>query len=1088
MERQKISARVGISRVLFTLAICMALFLNVRYVGAQNRTINVKGVVNDAMGPVIGASVVEKENTSNGTITDIDGNFSLKVSSNATLVVSFIGYKTQEVPVNGKTSFTINLAEDTEMLDEVVVVGYGTMRKKDLTGSVIQIRPDKLANEAPKTVQDVLRGTPGLNVGMDASAKGGGSLQIRGQRSLYTDGNHNDPLIILDGMMFYGELSEINPDDIGQIDVLKDASSAAVYGAKAANGVIIISTKKGLQGKPIIRFNSNIGISTMGANRKVYDAEGYMKYRSDWYTATTYGVNPETGTYEEYQTNKDKYPAGYYAAPTQANLDKYGISLDQWRAYTGEGSDISDNEIWGNRLLLEGTNLQNYLDGRTFDWYDQSFRTALNQDYNVSLSGASNYVNYYFSLGYLDNEGVVAGDDYRAFSSNMKVNAKVTKWLKIGANVNFQDRTDGNQKVDWEKQITVNSPFASYKNEDGELEIYPMGNVSGNRGYNYDFEQQYKEYESGYTVLNTILNAKVNLPFNISYTFNIAPRYQWFYKRTFDSSKHPDRLNGSAARNNGKRFDWALNNTLTWDQTFAQKHHVVLTLVQEAEERRKWSDDLSANNLAPTDALGFHYVKAADKTSSSFSSDDMHETADGMLARVFYSYDNRYMFTGSFRRDGYSAFGTSNPRANFFSAAVAWTFTNEKFFNWKPLSAGKLRFSWGQNGNRSLSNPYIALANLSAGMGATQGYIDASGNTVEYRYYTMDRLANTHLEWEKTTAWNIGLDFGFLNDRITGSIDYYNMPTTDMIMNQSLPGFSGFGSITCNLGEVQNRGIEISLSTTNIRNKILEWNTTLGFSYNKNKIKHLYYEYENVLDAQGNVIGTKERDDISNKWFIGRPIGAIWDYKVTGIWQKDEVEEAAKYGQRPGDPKVWNNPDNDKINADGTTTIVYDNDDKVFLGQTSASYNWSMRNEFVFFKNLTFSFNIYSKMGQKSQSENYLNKDNAGSKVTNGQNVYKKEYWTVDNPTNEYGRLDAQGPSGLASPKKLYNRSFIRLENIALSYTLPKKWTSKWSIEKVNVSGSIKNVAVWAKDWNYWDPETGGIAPRVFNIGLNLTF
>lgn len=1060
----------------------------VQTVQQQKQTIT--GIVKDATGePVIGASVKEKGDPSNGVITDIDGNFRLSVPANATIEISFIGYQTASVKAISGKPLNIVLQENTEMLDEVVVVGYGTMRKKDLTGSVIQIRPDNLANEAPKTVQDVLRGTPGLNVGMDASAKGGGSLQIRGQRSLYTDGGHNDPLIILDGMMFYGELSELNPDDIAQIDVLKDASAAAVYGAKAANGVIIVSTKKGKNGKPMINFSTNWSFSTMGANRDVYDGEGYLKYRRDWYVAGTYGVNPETGAYEEYQADKKKYPAGYYDAPTQENLNKYGITLDQWRAYTNAGSDISDQEVWGaTRLGLQGNSLANFLLGQTFDWYDHSFRTGLNQNYNVSMSGATDRVNYYFSLGYMDNEGVAVGNDYTTFRSNMKVNAKVTNWFEVGANVNFQERTDGDTTVDWGKQITENSPFASYRNENGELERFPMGNVSGNTGYNYDYRQQFKERESGYTVLNTILNAKLTLPFGITYAFNIAPRYQWYYYRSFQSSKDPDVTAGSASRNNGKRFDWSLNNTLTWDKTFLEKHHFTVTLVQEAEERRSWGDNLSANNLQPTDTLGFHYVKAGDKESSAFSSDDGHETADGMLARLFYSYDDRYMFTGSIRRDGYSAFGTSNPRATFYSTAFGWTFTNEKFFNWEPMSFGKLRFSWGQNGNRSLANPYIALADLGSGTGGTYGYVDASGNTTEYRYFTMNRLANTHLQWEKTTAWNIGLDFGFLNNRISGSVEYYHMPTTQMIMNQSLPGFSGFGSVTTNLGEVQNRGVEISLSTTNIKNDVLEWNTTIGFSFNKNEIKHLYYEYENVLNAQGEVIGTKERDDISNKWFIGQPIGAIWDYKVTGIWQKDEVEEAAKYGQRPGDPKVWNNPDNDKVNADGSVTIVYDNDDKQFLGQSSPKVNWSMRNEFTFFKDLTFSFNIYSKMGHKSLETDYLNKDNAGSKVTNGQNVYaKKGYWTVDNPTNEYGRLDAQGPSGVTTPGKLHNRSFIRLDNISLAYKLPKKFISRWSIEKAIISGSIKNVAVWAKDWKYWDPETGGLAPRTFNIGLTLT-
>ena len=1071
-------------------------------VAMQQATI--KGTVVDTNGePVIGATIQVK-GTTNGIISDIDGNFTLMgVSSQATLVISFVGYKTQEIQLNGKTTVKVVLKEDSEMLEEVVVVGYGSMRKKDLTGSVIQIRPDKLAAEAPKTVQDVLRGTPGLNVGMDTSAKGGGSLQIRGQRSVYTDGGHNDPLIILDGMQFYGELSEINPEDIGQIDVLKDASAAAVYGAKAANGVIIITTKKGKTGKPVINVNTNWSFNTMGANRKVYDAQGYLNYRRDWYVAqNAYGIDPDTGNYIEYGatwvpkkggkpdegTWEYKTPVGYYDSPTQATFDKYGISLEDWFGGTvPDGTDL--NNVWGTRLLMQGNNLANMVSGKSFDWYDHSFRTGINQNYNVSLSGATDRANYYLSFGYMNNEGVVKGNDYTTFRSNMKINANVTKWLEVGANVNFQERTDGDTTVDWASQITRNSPFAQYRDEEGNLERFPMGNIAGEAGFNHDWRQQWETKEAGYTVLNTIFTTKLHLPFGFQYAFNIAPRYQWYYSRTAHSSEDPSVETGSATRSNGKRFDWSLNNTITWDKIFADVHHFTVTLVQEAEERRKWSDKINANKLLPTDALGFHYIGIADKEASSFSSDDAHETADGMLARLFYSYDDRYMFTGSVRRDGYSAFGTSNPRATFFSTAFGWTFTNEKFFNWKPMSFGKLRFSWGENGNRQLADANIALANLGFGAGKTYGYINSSGNLVEYKYMAMSRLANSKLKWEKTTAWNIGLDFGFLDDRITGSIEYYHMPTTQMIMNQRIPQFSGFSSITSNLGEVQNRGVEISLNTTNIKNSVLEWNTTLGFSFNKNRIKHLYYEYEDVLDAEGNVIGTKESDDISNKWFIGKPIGVIWDYEVTGIWQKDEIEEAAKYGQRPGDPKVWNNPANDEYDADGNLTkIVYDNDDKKFLGQTSPKVNWSLRNDFKILKDFVVSFNIYSKMGHKSTSQNYLNGDNSASKITNGQNVYVKEYWTPNNPTNEYGRLAAQGPSGVTTPNKVYDRSFIRLENVALSYNLPKKLISRWGIEKLTLSGSIKNVAVWSiHKWEYWDPETGSIAPRTFNLGLNLT-
>ncbi|SFE47594.1 SusC/RagA family TonB-linked outer membrane protein [Thermophagus xiamenensis] len=1051
----------------------------------------VSGTIIDERGePIPGVNIVLK-GSSLGTVTDINGHYVLDISGieNPVLVISFIGYETTEISVGNKDVIDVVLKPTDISLDEVVVVGYGTMRKKDLTGSIVQIRPENVADENPKTVQDILRGTPGLYVGFDASAKGGGSMQIRGQRSVYTAGGHNDPLIILDGMIFYGELSEINPDDIAQIDVLKDASAAAVYGAKSANGVIIVTTKKGKIGKPTINFTSSIGFATMGINREVYGPDEYLQFYEDWFTAPTYGLNSETGKYEAYQTTYEDKP-GYYARPSSENLAKYGISLEQWRSYTNNEANASDNEIWARRVGIKDKTLENYLVGKTFDWYDHSFRTGINQDYNVSLSGATDGMNYYMSIGYLLNEGVVVGNDYNAIRSNLKLEGKVTEWLTIGANVNFQNRSDGDLAVNWQGQILENSPYALYKDENGELIAHPMREGGYAQGVNSDFDRQYKDLEKGYTVLNSIFTGKVKLPFNITYSFNASPRFQWFYDRYFESSEHPDwaGTNGLVNREQAKRFDWSLNNTINWDYTFDKKHHVNLTLVQEAEERQYWQDRIEARDIKPSDALGFHETYYGNKDKSSFNSHDSRETADGMLARLFYSFDDRYMITTSVRRDGYSAFGTSNPRATFYSTAFGWTFTKEKFFNWSPMSFGKFRISWGENGNRSLADPYLALANLGAGMGKTQGYVDANGNYVQYRYMSVDRLANPNLRWEKTASWNVGLDFGFLENRVTGTVDYYVMSTKDMIMNQSLPGFSGFGSITTNLGEVENKGFELSINSLNIKNDVLEWQTTLGFSVNKNKIKHLYYVYEDVLDEEGNVIGKKEVDDVNNGWFIGEPISAIWYYRVTGIWQTDEVEEAAKYGQRPGDPKVANNYTiDDKINDDGSTTPVYNDKDREILGQTAPPIHWSLRNDFTFYKNLDFSFNIYSYWGHKSLNGEYLNRLNNQSQIDNNFNAYLRKYWTPDNPTNEYGRLNAQGPAGLDSPLKLYDRSFIRLENISLGYTLSENFVSKYGIKKLKIYGSIRNVAVWAKDWEYWDPETSGVAPRIFTIGLNLT-
>lgn len=1053
--------------------------------------LTVKGKVTDASAAGLPGVTISVKGGNVGTASDPNGNFSIKAANGSTLLFSYIGFASKEVVVSGENVGTVTLAAASQDLMDVVVIGYGSARKRDLTGSIAQIRPDKIADQNPNTVQDILRGTPGLSIGMDPSAKGGGSIQIRGQRSVYTAAGHNDPLIILDGMIFYGEFSEINPDDIAQIDVLKDASASAIYGAKSANGVLIVTTKKGQKGKPKINFTSNFGLSTMGANRPVFDGNGYMQYREDWYKAPTYGLNTTTGNYEAYRSGQTN--VGFYDEPTSENLAKYGITIEQWRAYTaGTNGSASDDEIWGKRLLLQSVVLNNFLKGKTFDWYDQSFRNGFNQDYNISASGASDNINYYMSLGYLSNQGVVKGDDYKAIRANLKVEGKITKWLEIGGNINFQNRTDGNLATDWGTQIIRNAPYANYQDSTGKLMVHPMGdNMVNNFGYNYDFNRQYMDLNKGYTVFNAILTTKVKLPFNITYSFNASPRFQHFRDRYWESASHPDwgGTNGLVNREQTQRFDWSLNNTLYWEQSFA-KHRLNVTLVQEAENRQVWTDRIEARDIRPSDALGYHEVFYGDKQKSRFDANDMKETADGLLGRLFYSYDDRYMLTASVRRDGYSAFGTSNPRATFFSTSVAWTFTSESFFNWEPLSHGKLRASWGQNGNRSLSDPYLALANLGAGVGATMGYLDASGNLIQYRYLSMDRLANPNLSWEKTESLNFGLDFGFLKGRINGSFDYYITPTVDMIMNRSLPQFSGVSSITTNLGKVENRGFEISINSQNIVSKNFNWNTTFGFSKYKNEIQHLYYVYDQIKDADGNVIGTKERDDIGNGWFIGQPVSAIWNYRVTGIWQADEAVEAARYGQRPGDPKVANNYTADDVkNTNGTTTPVYNDNDKEFLGQTAPPVMWSLRNDFSY-KNFNFSFNIYSYMGHKSLDGAYLNQDNGTSLVTNLANAYDKKYWTLENPTSWEARLDAKGPAGVNAPGRLYNRSFARLENITLGYTLPTSLISRANIEKLKVFASIRNVAVWKKDknWDYWDMETGGIAPRMFTFGLNVNF
>jgi TonB-linked SusC/RagA family outer membrane protein len=1041
----------------------------------------VTGTVLDSTGePVIGANVVVV-GTTNGVITDFEGKFTLKdIPANSKIQVSFIGYVAQTVAVGNQSVMKIVLQDDSQMLDDVVVVGYGTMRKKDLTGSVVQINPDKIADQNPGSVQDILRGTPGLQIGYDSSAKGSSaSIQLRGQNSLYTDGSHNSPLIILDGMAFGGELSEINPDDIAQIDVLKDASSAAVYGAKAASGVIIITTKKGKEGKPVINLSMNLAANTKATYRDVFSASEYMKYREDWYKATTYGYDA-SGNWGYYGVDSG-IPAGYY--DHYNNISKYGLTTDAWASNGPKTLQAGESmeSLYARRMGLDADAaivMQNYLAGKTYNWEDATFRTGFNQDYNASISGATDKVNYYMSLGYLSNQGAIQGDNYSAVRANMKINAKITNWLEIGANVNFQDRDDESDPVPlgsnyWDNNQLRESPYSSRYDEDGNEMQYPRSGNPTNGGYNYHFEKQYYDLEKGYTVLNTIFNAKVTLPYGFTYSFNAAPRYQWFYDRYFLSSELPNSTASSRGvnRNSSKNFDWTLNNTLTWDKTYNDIHHFTVTLVQEAEEYRYWSDNISARNITPTDALGFHYISGANMEQSSFSTSDTHSTAAAYLGRLFYGLKDRYMFTGTVRRDGYSAFGSNNPWATFWSLGGSWVFSEEKFVNLPWLDNGKLRVSYGTNGNRSLSDTYLALSNLSNG--GVMGYIQ-NGSATVIQALSISRLGNPNLEWEKTSAFNVGLDFSVLNYRLTGSLEWYFKKTHDMIMSQRLPNFTGFSSITTNLGEVTNSGIELTLNSRNINAKNFTWDTTFGFSYNKNKIKHLYYEY----DENG-----KEINDTSNGWYIGKPIGEIWYWEVDGIWQADEAEEAAKVNQKPGDPKVVNHYTADD-KEDGTP--VYNDNDKVYLGTTNPPIYWNLRNDFTFHKNWTFSFSMYSYMGHKSLASYYLNGDNSGSMFTNTCNTFKKEYWTPENPTNKYARLNAVGPSGCTSVSKLYNRSFVRLDNVNIGYTLPKELTRKFSVEKIHITAGINNLFT-IDSWEYGDPETGGFANRQFQFGLNVT-
>lgn len=1014
---------------------------------AQKKTVS--GTVTSAAdaAPLEGVSVTIK-GTGQGTVTNADGKFSIQATPGQTLVLSYLGYEDAEMTVGSGSTLNFTMVSTDSKLNEVVVVGYGRQRRKDLTGAVASIKSDRLENERPQSVQDMLRGNiAGLQVGFAPKASGNADLELRGDNSLKTS---SAPLIVLDGVIYPGVLSDINPNDIESVDVLKDASSSAIFGARAANGIIQITTKKGksVDGKPQINVNSSMGLATMGTLAPVYGPHEFLRWRTDVVTTMNYyntGVNQKLFIYQDPRN----LPAG--------------VTEEMWR----DGNTTSELlDIWLSRLGLSAIEKSNFMANTPTDWEDVMYRNGLRQDHNISLSGKSNAVSYYMSLGYNKNEGVIIGDDFETIRSRVNLDAKVTKWLNVGINTQFAKRDESSIEGTW-GDVYRASPWGSLYNDDGtKLRLSPTDDLVGSRNPVYDREYQDRLRE--FTTLITTIYANVKLPFGISYQANYSPRLEFFRHYNHQSAAHEEwsRFGGGAARYNQQIRSWQLDNLFKWNKTFGD-HQFDVTVLVNAEKYQSWFDSLATQGFSPTDVLGYHNVGAGTSTSNVLTSMDEYSTGDALMGRLFYSFKDRYMLTLSLRRDGYSAFGLDNPRAMFPAAAFGWVFTEEKFAENSFLTYGKLRLSWGENGNREIGR-YDAFSNMGVGK---YPYYTMGGQVYESNQLFVSRMANPGLKWEKTRAINLGLDFTIMNGLIDGSIDAYRMNTLDLLIDRKLPDIVGFTSVAANLGEVQNSGFELNLNSRIMDRPNFKWNASFNFSLNRNKIIHLYGDMIDVLDASGNKIGEREADDITNRWFIGHAIDEIWDPVVVGVWQLGQETEAAEYGQQPGDFRLKD------VDNSGTINQL----DYEFQGFRDPRFRWNLRNEFSFLKNFNLSFSLYSYWGHK-QTFNAARNSNG---FPERNNSYVTEYWTPDNPTNEYSRI--RSLAGGVSFNVWRDRSFIRLDNVSLAYSVPRTVLGNTGINSLKFFGTVRNTTYWAPHWNYWDPEISEPNPRYFTFGVNVT-
>ncbi|KAA6431585.1 SusC/RagA family TonB-linked outer membrane protein [Dyadobacter flavalbus] len=1029
----------------FPKALLMLLFLSCSGLLYGQEQKEISGNVLDSLSKtgLPGVTVIVK-GTQRGTTTNAEGHYTIQCGMKDTLSFSFVGYAQKEMYVGTKTTIDIALESNVNALDELVVVGYGTMKKSDLTGAVIRLDAKTFKNQPMTQLTDMLTGTvAGFNANQSTSAAGGSSLQIRGPKSLNASTN---PMVVMDGVIFNGSISDINPADIETIDILKDASSAAVFGARAAGGVILITTKKGTVGKPVINFSANVGMTETTNDFKPFDAQGYLTFRRDLLRAT----NPNN-------------PKFYYDNPAQLPA---GVTLDQWR--NASNNPQTDNtQEWLGRLRFFPIETENYLAGKTVDWYNEVIRKGIRQNYDVSIGGGSKNVTYYWSLGYQNNEGLIRGDKFSTIRSRLNVDFKVTDWLNVGVNTQFADRDESTVTANL-AQMYLMSPYGSLFDEDGSASWYPNSfAAAASPLIDYYGQDRFKKVNT----LFASVYAKLKLPFGMDYKLSFQPRYEAIKDYNFWSAATlaggASRSNGYATRDDASTYEWILDNLLHWNKEFGI-HLFDLTLLYSSERNRAWASTITNQSFVPNQNLGFHGLQYG--TSPTVYTNDTQLTGDAAMVRLNYTLLDKYLLTASLRRDGFSAFGTKQPRAVFPAVALAWKISEEKFFNLDFVSQMKLRLSYGVNGNRDIG-AYSAIAQ----MYSTQYY---DGSNVQVGVYP-NTLANPNLVWERTESINLGMDLSVLKNRVDLSMEYYDMTTSNLLMNRLLPEITGFRNIVSNLGQLGNKGFEMTVNTVNTEMKNFSWRSSLVFSFNRNKIKRLFGDYkEETID--GNAVRT-ELPDYTNEWFPGQALDRVWNYDVTGIWQTSEKDAAAVYKLEPGDFKATDVDGNGKYEA-----LL----DKMFIGYRQPRFRLGLRNEFTFFKNFSASVFLRSELGHIAPFAEGLR--TGGSDTYDRRNTNDFPYWTPENPINEFPRLNTNTNVFGGGIKVYKPLSFVRIQDVNIAYALPSELMTRLKMNNMRVFASVRNLYSFNK-WPGWDPEAWDNAgnnvpmPRNFTIGLTLS-
>jgi len=1005
----------------------------------------VSGKVTNSVGQFLPGVAVVAKGTATGTVTDIDGSFRLAIDPDVqTLVFSFIGMQRQEIEIGNRTTFNVALIESAIDVEEIVVVGYGSVERSDLTGSVSRVKADKIEKMSITQVTEALSGTvAGLFSNQETKAEGGASLELRGPSSLKAN---TSPLIVIDGAIYPGSMSEINPNDIGTIDVLRDASSAAIFGSRAASGVILITTKKGLSGKPTINFSSKVGVSST---------------TNDLYP---YGMGPGADPMDYFRMHRDtknsraqgSLPYYYYFNPDNLPSD---ISQSEWLNYAENPRDNATEE-WFNRISIWPIEKENYLAGRTTNFYDKVIGTGLRQDYNLSVNGGTENINYYWSIGYLDNEGIIKGDEFSAIRSRLNLDIKVTEWIKVGMNTQFTSRDEGAVEGNL-TLLSQSSPYGSMYNEDGTIRIYTNDYVK-NPLENYYGQDKMKDINSLFSNLYAELNLGFGITYKISYQPHLAFTKDFNYWSTSTTTGSESYTGGYGYRDHTQTFGWLFDNLIKWNKKFGE-HVFDATFLVSAEKEQSWYSRQYNSNFSPNENLGYNALQFG--VNPGLSDNDTKTTGDALMGRLNYTLMGKYLLTASVRRDGYSAFGENKRLSTFPAFAFGWKINEENFYDIPWMNRLKLRLSWGKNGNRSIGG-YSALAQLGS-------VIYYNGSNVQTGVYSTG-MANPALAWERTESYNIGLDIGLFNNKVDITLDAYDATTEDLLLDRQLPRVTGFSSIASNLGQLGNRGIEFTVNTVNISHKDFIWKSTLVFSANRNKIKSLWGdmgEYTLLNKKQ-----TGELPDFQNEWFPGYARDVIWNYDRDGIWQVDEAAAAAQYGLEPGDYKAID------VNEDGKYTQF---EDKKFIGYTAPRTRWGLRNEFTIYQNLSLSVFIRADLGHMREVPI------SGDKSTHDRrNDWGFDYWSPENPDSEFPMINYPDNSSFFGGGILpyVSTAFLRVQDLNLSYNIPSNKLQRiLPFQSLRVSLTARNLYT-ITNWPGFDPESGNLPmPKTFTFGVDIT-